>query len=199
MEILVVVWYSYPNIRQTSWASNSRIYQQPLWDWRTSEQTHILYKTSVTFFKNITEIYSFYISSVSCITYTCHLTRLFIEFSFAASLRAVPMVKKKKKKEAAANQTWLGLKIKSPRFLPSVTVEVKIFHVFPGWWALGLHERMHKISYQLERDILWNRRHLLDVKQKGADFARRNGVVWKEPKGKYTARKCRLEIQWYFV
>ena len=44
------------------------------------------------------QIYSLYISSVSCITYTCHLTRLFVECFFAASLRAVPVVKKKKSK-----------------------------------------------------------------------------------------------------
>lgn len=33
---------------------------------------------------------------------------------------------------------------------------------------------------------------LLDVKQKGTDFTRRNGVVWKEPKGKYTAKKMQV-------
>lgn len=139
VDILVVVWYSYPSIRQmwrqTSWASSSRMYQQPLWDWWTREQTHLLWDISYFLQEHHGNLF-LYVFPVFRIT--CHLTRLFIEFSFAASLRlCLAWLRKKEKKEA--NWTWLGLKIKSPRFIPSVTVEIKIFHVFLLVWALGLN------------------------------------------------------------
>lgn len=42
--------------------------------------------------------------------------------------------------------------------------------------------RMHKILCQLEKDILQNRRHLLDIKQRVLDFTRMSIAVGEDQK-----------------